>query len=507
MSDAPLPPAPRSPGTLPDASAPATAPPARHEHRARKWLLRLLRWAIAIFGIGYVLSNISWNDRVLLSDARDGWPVPYVLAAPATEDSPAFSVREPKGGIRIVDRAALLVKSDAARIQVRNNDGSVSSYDVLAQKVVPNRDRARWPLVVCTPRNYWQRYWNKHVGAARVVEPRQIVGPRPSGLTYPLIDRGIGPMVAHADRWLLFCAVAIFPICFLLTSWRWYLLLRALDISMTLPRTFVINMVGAFYNTFLPGSTGGDVLKMIYAAKQTPHRTRAVMSVIVDRVIGLLALVLLGGSAAVYQYIVTTPDDPSHHAVGKIALGSWLILVGTATALLIFYTPLLRRITGLDFILRRLPMQRHVAKAIETMEIYKRHPMLILTAVLMTLPVHGTVVLSATLSGMALGLPLAARYYWVVVPVVVLAGSIPISPQGAGVMEFFAILLTRRQGCTVAQAFALTMSIRLVQILWNLTGGLFVLRGGFHVPTAGEQKTLQEDETSVVRSEVVATSA
>jgi len=138
-------------------------------------------------------------------------------------------------------------------------------------------------------------------------------------------------------------------------------------------------------------------------------------------------------------------------------------------------------------------MQRQVNKAIETMDIYRQRPMLILAAILMTLPVHATVVVSATLAGMAFGLPLHPLYYWVVVPVVVLAGSIPISPQGAGVMEFFAILLTKRQGCTVSQAFALTMSIRLVQILWNLTGGLFVLRGGFHTPTKSEQESLETD--------------
>jgi hypothetical protein len=61
-------------------------------------------------------------------------------------------------------------------------------------------------------------------------------------------------------------------------------------------------------------------------------------------------------------------------------------------------------------------------------------------------------------------------------------------------MEFFAILLTKRQGCTVSQAFALTMSIRLVQIFWNLTGGIFVLRGGFHVPTDAEAHTMDEDD-------------
>jgi hypothetical protein len=82
-------------------------------------------------------------------------------------------------------------------------------------------------------------------------------------------------------------------------------------------------------------------------------------------------------------------------------------------------------------------------------------------------------------------------YYWVCVPVIVLSGSVPISPQGAGVMEFFAILLTRSQGVTISQAFALTMSIRMVQIMWNLMGGIFVMRGGFHAPTTAEKQVME----------------
>jgi hypothetical protein len=101
------------------------------------------------------------------------------------------------------------------------------------------------------------------------------------------------------------------------------------------------------------------------------------------------------------------------------------------------------------------------------------------------------------LAGMALDLPLTGRYYWVVVPVVVLVGAIPISPQGAGVMEFFAILLTRSQNCSVSRAFALTMSIRLVQMLWNLAGGIFVLRGGYHAPTEQEQREIESEGDDV----------
>jgi hypothetical protein len=47
---------------------------------------------------------------------------------------------------------------------------------------------------------------------------------------------------------------------------------------------------------------------------------------------------------------------------------------------------------------------------------------------------------------------------------------------------------------TVAQAFALTMSIRLTQIFWNLAGGVFVVRGGFHQPTQSEQKEVEDED-------------
>ena len=69
---------------------------------------------------------------------------------------------------------------------------------------------------------------------------------------------------------LLLLAIIIFPLTYILTSFRWHELLKALDIHIGLMRTFTLNMVGAFYNTFMPGSTGGDVLKAIYVSRQTP---------------------------------------------------------------------------------------------------------------------------------------------------------------------------------------------------------------------------------------------
>ena len=89
----------------------------------------------------------------------------------------------------------------------------------------------------------------------------------------------------------------------LVTTLRWDQILRSQDIRLPFTRVFVLNMVGNFYNSFFPGSTGGDFLKAYYASRQTTHKIRAMVSVFVDRIIGLLALVILGGAMAAYGFL------------------------------------------------------------------------------------------------------------------------------------------------------------------------------------------------------------
>ncbi len=246
-------------------------------------------------------------------------------------------------------------------------------------------------------------------------------------------------------------------------------------------------MVAMFYNTIVPaGSTGGDFLKAYYVARQTHHRTRAVMSVVVDRAIGLVALIILGGTMAALQSHIPRCRQVAIASAGIIAL--------IVVSMVVFYVPMLRRLIGLEFLIKRLPWQKQVSNAIETMHIYGQRPFLALGALLVSFPVHMVVITAAQFCGIAFGLHIASFYYWTAVPVIVLAGAIPISPQGAGVMEYFAIKLLEPQGATVGQAFALTMSIRLVQIFWNLVGVIFVVRGGFHVPSKSEQKQAEEED-------------
>ncbi len=73
------------------------------------------------------------------------------------------------------------------------------------------------------------------------------------------------------------------------------MLLRVHGVHMRLWRVFELNMIGQFFSTVGVGTTGGDVFKIFYVTRAVPDKKTAVaFTVIADRVIGLLALLLFG---------------------------------------------------------------------------------------------------------------------------------------------------------------------------------------------------------------------
>ena len=77
-----------------------------------------------------------------------------------------------------------------------------------------------------------------------------------------------------------------------------------------------------FYNQFLPGGTGGDIVKTYLLWKETPDKKPgALLAVLFDRMIGLIALIIITGVLIFLRYRLAdeTPRDNPH---------VWLVLVG-----------------------------------------------------------------------------------------------------------------------------------------------------------------------------------
>jgi uncharacterized membrane protein YbhN (UPF0104 family) len=93
----------------------------------------------------------------------------------------------------------------------------------------------------------------------------------------------------HPEPLLL--ATGIASVGLIITFLRWHMLVRAVGLPFSRYDAIRLGLVGYYFNTFLPGSIGGDIVKAYAIAKEQSRRTVAVATVLIDRIIGLWALI------------------------------------------------------------------------------------------------------------------------------------------------------------------------------------------------------------------------
>src|SRR5436853_7496837 len=108
-------------------------------------------------------------------------------------------------------------------------------------------------------------------------------------------------------------------------AFRWQILLRVQGINLNFARLSGLFLIGMFYNQFLPGGTGGDIIKSYLLLKETPdHKAGALLAVVFDRLIGLVALVTITGILTLmrFQWLAQTPETRRYLWFLLVALGA-----------------------------------------------------------------------------------------------------------------------------------------------------------------------------------------
>ncbi len=84
---------------------------------------------------------------------------------------------------------------------------------------------------------------------------------------------------------------------FSLNSLRWKILLKAQGAQPTYKKLFSYYFMAAFFNMFLPTTIGGDTVRALETRRFTGSTATSVMVVIVERLTGLMALVVICATA------------------------------------------------------------------------------------------------------------------------------------------------------------------------------------------------------------------
>jgi len=217
----------------------------------------------------------------------------------------------------------------------------------------------------------------------------------------------------------------------MITFVRWWLLIRAVDVPITLRESLRFSFVGYLLNLAPMGIVGGDLAKAVLVARHCPeHRAESVASVFVDRVLGLYVLFLVASGA-----ILMTGFYANGPLILQSACRLTLLASVLATGLLVLSWAPDWTNGGFLLFLEKLPILGHpIARFAEAFRAYGRRPGTLVFSILMTFPVHLLFAVAVFLVGTALFPKVhSLERHFVFAP---LAGVMQVLPVSIGPSEF-----------------------------------------------------------------------
>ena len=285
--------------------------------------------------------------------------------------------------------------------------------------------------------------------------------------------RASATAVAQIDRRYLAAVLALVAVDRAVMILRWILLLRARGITITTPAAIKLFLISSFVGSFLPAGIGGDAARAYGLTRdglEGPRGTEAarwggttgsdaVASVAVDRLLGVLSLVVM----AIVGVLAWTPQGGQEWRIGGA-----IVALTMASGAVFWANELLRWM---------IPDHRHgrfftrrLLKVADAVGQYRSHRGVLLHVMAWSIVVQVLRVSQAYLLGLGIGMTVPYAYFLLFMPLGLLMLLLPVSISGFGAPQWVFVWLLRPMGVADAQSFALSTLIVLTGLAGNLPG-------------------------------------
>jgi uncharacterized protein (TIRG00374 family) len=251
-------------------------------------------------------------------------------------------------------------------------------------------------------------------------------------------------------------------------SFRWLFIVRTANESVNISQLITINFVGSFFSMFLPTAAGGDVARVYETSRRGMVGTKAISTVLLDRVVGLISLALISIAALLAGFRYT----------GETSLG--YLVVGLAVALGIgwwmFFNPNVIRWVTIVFRLPLLASLEPTAKKLyRSLYELQLQPGLLLSTLAISVIAQVIEISSAIFLARALDIDTQGFYFFVFIPLIWLVTMVPVSLNGLGVREGAFAFFFGQIGVASAEAVSLSLLVYSCRLLAGLLGGFLFL--------------------------------
>jgi hypothetical protein len=283
-----------------------------------------------------------------------------------------------------------------------------------------------------------------------------------------------------ANYGYLLLALGLFVLAVITNAVKWYILLKVQNIPVPLSALTNYTFVGFFFNNFLPANVGGDVMRGFGLARYTARSAEAAVSVVVDRIIGLMAFMFTAAVAALVAVNIL-PTGPSASALTKnltqveiVAIIGLAVIAGGLGVILSYR---LRQLVGqlfrLSFLRPLAPLYHCLSEALGAYRYQYGALLLAFAAGVVTVLLTGLVDIAivAGLRG-----EIAPIYIFLFNPIIAVLLVVPISIGGLGTGSVLYVYFYGLVGVPETLAFALSLIKQAVIYVGSLPGGVLWLR-------------------------------
>ena len=256
---------------------------------------------------------------------------------------------------------------------------------------------------------------------------------------------------------------------------RWYILLRVQNIHLSFSRLSGLFLIGMFYNQFLPGGTGGDIIKSYLLLKETSGRKAGpLLAVVFDRLIGLVALVTITATLVSLRFdlLWRTPVTVESGFTPRYLLVVLGILLGVSiTGLLISFI-----ISGFNLFYllpHKFPGRDKLIEISAAYHLYARHWFATLLAFGASLVAHLATFTTFLCVAYAFHTGVKLIDFFAVLPIERTLTALPISFAGVGLREqILQVLLSNLCGVSVPIAKLIGSMSFLIILFCCAPGGI-----------------------------------
>lgn len=255
------------------------------------------------------------------------------------------------------------------------------------------------------------------------------------------------------------------------------------SIRVTFRESYYLTCIGLFFNLFFPSAVGGDVAKAYYAYKHSNKKIAATTSVLLDRLMGFVAIIIMALVAV--SFFAKDLADARMVQVVYVFLGLMILTV-------CFFAS--RRFAKLfGFLKHLIPSEKwrnRLSEIYSAIYYYKRHPMTLLFVVLLSFAAQTLFICMHYAMTLALGVDIGLGVYFILIPLITIASMAP-SLGGLGVREAGTIYLFSRF-MPAERALALSILLDILIYLFSFGSGIFyALKGGLKGQAITEMEDLQ----------------